>query len=109
LLGNQFQHIAGLRDVRQINLGFDFVGFAPVSRRARRRGLRLSSGTEVSPHLFCLMLFHGTGVRLLLGDADFDQHIENRFAFNFQLPGQIVDSNLTHPPFLCPAPLLKSS
>jgi hypothetical protein len=41
---------------------------------------------------------------LLLGDANFRQDIENSFTFDFQLPGQIVDSNLTHPPFLCPAP-----
>ncbi len=109
LLGNQFQHIARFGDVRQVDLGFDFVSFATVFRRARGRGLRLGGGAEVGPHLLCFMFFHGTGVRLLLGDADFHQHIENRFAFDFQLPGQIVNSNLTHPPFLCPAPLLKSS
>ena len=40
-------------------------------------------------------------MRLLLSDADFGQHVENRLALDFQFPGQIVDSNLTHPPFLC--------
>ena len=40
---------------------------------------------------------------LLLGDSDFREDIENSLAFDFQLPGQIVNSNLTHPPFLCPA------
>jgi len=35
----------------------------------------------------------------MLGDADYWKHIEYGFAFNFQLPGQIVDSNLAHPPF----------
>ena len=39
---------------------------------------------------------------LLLGDPDVRQRIENGFAFNFQLPGEIVDSNLTHPAFLSP-------
>ena len=34
----------------------------------------------------------------LLSDADFRKRIENCFAFYFQLSGQIVDSNLTHPP-----------
>jgi hypothetical protein len=38
----------------------------------------------------------------LLGDASFRQHIKNGFAFDLQFPGQIVDSNLVHPPFLFP-------
>jgi hypothetical protein len=37
---------------------------------------------------------------LLLGHPDFLQDIENSLAFNFQLPGEIVDSNLAHPAFL---------
>jgi hypothetical protein len=28
LLSNQLEHIAGLGDMREINLGLDFVGFA---------------------------------------------------------------------------------
>jgi hypothetical protein len=43
-------------------------------------------------------------MRFLLGDADFRQRIENRFAFYFQLSGQIVNSNLAHPP-LCSSEL----
>jgi hypothetical protein len=39
-------------------------------------------------------------MRFFLGHANGRQRVENRPAFNFQLPGQIVDSNLTHPPFL---------
>jgi hypothetical protein len=95
--------------VGEIDLGLDFVGLAPGTRRPGRRGLCFSSGAEVGPHLFRLVHFDRTGVRLFLSDSDFDQDVKNRFAFDFQLPGQIVDSNLTHPPFLCPAPLLKSS
>lgn len=43
----------------------------------------------------------------LLGDANFRQHIEDGLAFNFQLPGEIVDSNFAHPCFWClhPVPL----
>ena len=37
------------------------------------------------------------GMGLLLGDANRRQSIENDLTFNFQLSGQIVDSNLTHP------------
>jgi hypothetical protein len=39
-------------------------------------------------------------MRLLFSNADQRQYIENRLAFDFQLPGQIVDSNLAHPPFV---------
>jgi len=46
------------------------------------------------------MLFNGTGMRLLLGYAYQRQHVENRLAFDFQFSGQIVDSNLAHPPFV---------
>ena len=59
-------------------------------------------------HFLRFMVFQRTGVRLLLGDAYFRKYIEDRFAFYFQLPGQIVDSNLTHPLFLsstCPLSL----
>ena len=39
---------------------------------------------------------------LLLGHPDCFQDIENSLAFNFQLPSEIVDSNLAHPAFLVP-------
>jgi hypothetical protein len=39
-------------------------------------------------------------MRLLFRNADERQYIENRFTFDFQLPSQIVDSNLAHPPFV---------
>jgi hypothetical protein len=102
------QYIARLGNVRQINLCLDFVGVAARTRRARWRGLCLGS-TEMGPHLLCFMFLDRTGVRLFLSDANFEQNIKNRLALDFQLPGQIVNSNLTHPPFPCPAPLLKSS
>jgi hypothetical protein len=41
----------------------------------------------MSPHFIGFVIFHRTGMGLLLGDAHLGQHIENRFAFNFQLPG----------------------
>jgi hypothetical protein len=42
-------------------------------------------------------------MRLFLGHTDMRQSIENGFALHFQLSGEIVDSNLTHPAFLFPA------
>jgi hypothetical protein len=62
--------------------------------------MRLVGGAQIGSQLLRFMLFHGTGVRLLLSDAYFGKCVENRFAFNFQLPGQIVNSNLAHPLFL---------
>jgi hypothetical protein len=35
----------------------------------------------------------------LLGHANVRQCVENGFALDFQFPGKIVDSNLTHPAF----------
>jgi hypothetical protein len=88
--------------VREINLGLDFVGFA-TGTRPGGRGLSFGGGAEMSANLFRFVLLDRTRVRLLLCDSDCDQDIKNRLALDFQLPGQIVDSNLTHPPFLGPA------
>jgi hypothetical protein len=55
-------------------------------------------------NLLRLVVFKRTGMRLLFGDAHLGQHIENCFTFDFQLSGQIVNSNLAHPP-LCPSGL----
>jgi hypothetical protein len=50
------------------------------------------------PNFFSFMFFNRAGVGLFLGDTYDRQHVENRFALDFQFPRQIVDSNLTHPP-----------
>jgi hypothetical protein len=102
LLGDQLEHIAGLGDMREVNLGFNLIGFA-TGARPGGRGLSFGGGAEMSANLFCFVLLDRTRVRLLLCDSDCDQDIKNRLALDFQLPGQIVDSNLTHPPFLGPA------
>jgi len=68
-----------------------------------RSALRFAGPTQVSADLLRFVLFNGTGVRLLFSDAYFRKCVENRFAFDFQLPGQIVNSNLGHPPFLSSA------
>jgi hypothetical protein len=86
--------------VRQINLGLDF--FFAAQRAGGLRGVRLrfARGAEVGAYLYCFVLFQRTGMRLLLRHPDERQHVENGFAFDFQLPGEIVDSNLAHPAFL---------
>jgi hypothetical protein len=93
--------------MRQVDLGFDFIGAGMRCARRLSRAVPVPRAFEVCTNFFCFVLFERTGMRLLLGDADFSQHIKNGFAFDFQFSGQIVNSNLTHPPLcsseLCPA------
>jgi hypothetical protein len=95
--------------MRQIDLGLDFVAFGARSTRRLGCALRFRSCKEMRTHLLGFMLLDRAGVRLLLGYSDNQQHIENGFAFDFQLPGQIVNSNLTHPPSVSSAYPVKPS
>jgi hypothetical protein len=101
LADNGFQHIAGFRDMREINFGFDLLG------RGRRGARRLTwtlpivrRTTEMPANFLRLVLFERAGMGLFLRDPHFRQHVKNGFAFYFELPGQVVNSNLTHQP-LC--------
>jgi hypothetical protein len=38
----------------------------------------------------------------LFRDPNLWEHVKNGFALDFQFSGQIVDSNLAHPPFVPP-------
>ncbi len=100
LLANCIQNIARPGNIGEIDLGLNLVAIDSAGARLSCRSLRFAGGAQVCAHLLRFMFFHGTGVRLLLRDAYFRKCVENCFAFNFQLPGQIVDSNLAHPPFL---------
>lgn len=99
LLADGLQHVAGLGDVGEVNLGLDTFDF--TADRARRfggcGGLAFGAATKMGTDLLRLVLFQRTGVGFLLGDTYFRKNVENRLAFYFQLPGQIVDSNLAHP------------
>jgi hypothetical protein len=59
--------------------------------------------TKVTAHALRFIELKRTRVGLLLRDAHFGKDVKNLLALDFQFPGQIVDSNLTHPPFLGPA------
>jgi len=55
--------------------------------------------SEVLPHPLCFIHLNGTGMGFLFSDANVRKELEDFLAFDFQLPGQIVDSNLLlHPP-----------
>src|SRR6266849_3961576 len=83
----------------KIDLGLDFIGVGAAKARGAAGTLCLAGGAELRAHFFRFMVFERTGMALLLGDSNLGKYIENRFAFDFQLPCQIVDSNLAHPPF----------
>jgi hypothetical protein len=100
LFTDGIQNVAGPGDIREIDLGLNLVAIDAAWTRLLGRSLRLAGGTQVGAYLLRFVLFHGTGMRLLLGDAYFRKCVENRFTFDFQLPGQIVNSNLAHPPFI---------
>jgi hypothetical protein len=89
--------------VRQIDLGFDFFFATQWARGLSRGSLRFSGATDVGSHFFRFMLLERTGMRLLFRHPNVRQRVKYGFAFDFQFPGEIVDSNLTHPAFLFPA------
>jgi len=83
----------------KIDLGLDFIGVGAAGSRGPAGNLRLAGGADMQAHFFRFVVFERTGMALLLSNSDLGKYIENRFAFDFQLPCQIVDSNLAHPPF----------
>jgi hypothetical protein len=96
-LRDRAQHVAGTRDVRQIDLGFDFffaVTGGPRGFARARSGF--AAGAKMLPNQFRFILFQRTGVRLLFRNSYRGQGVKNFLALDFQLTGQIIDSNL-HP------------
>jgi len=109
LLQYGFEYVSRMGDVRQIDFGLDFFFASQRSVVLGRVCRRFGQAAEMGPHLFRFVLFERTGMRLFLGHSDERQHVENGLALEFQLSGEIVDSNLAHPAFLLPRVVLKSS
>jgi hypothetical protein len=90
------QHIAGLGDVREIDLGSDQL------RRARcRRGSmagRLRSVLKMRANLNRFVVLNRAGMRFAGRKAKLRQYVKNLLALDFHLASEIIDSNLTHPP-----------
>ena len=102
LLVDRLQHVAGLGNVGEVELRLDVLGARPSGARVLCRRCFAMSG-KVLPHLLRFVRFDGTGVGLLFSDANGGKQVEDFLALDFQLPGQIVDSNLRlHPPFVSP-------
>jgi hypothetical protein len=111
LLGqNGLQHVAGLGDMRQINLGSNDLRGARCLRACLARGAR--SMHKMGAHLVGLIVLQGTGVSFAGGQAKFCKHVKNLLALDLQLARENIDSNLTHQPLfgLCyPTPLVTHS
>jgi len=105
LLCDGAQHVSRPRNIRQVNLGLDAFVAVGGTRSLRRTRRSLGAAAEMLPHQFRFVIFQRTGVRFLLRHAHRGQHVKNFLALDFQLTGQIIDSNLTHPllfPLLVP-------
>jgi hypothetical protein len=97
LLRDRAQHVSRPRNIRQVNLGLDAFVAMCGTRSLRRTRRSLGAAAEMLPHQFRFVIFQRTGVRFLLRHAHRGQHVKNFLALDFQLTGQIIDSNLTHP------------
>jgi hypothetical protein len=71
-------------------LGF-FLGGLFRAQGALGR-LKSVQAAQLYRHVF----IDGAGVRLLLGDAQFGEAVQNLMGLDFQLPRQLVDPNLLH-------------
>ena len=98
-----FQHIPGLGDVRKIDLCLYPLGFSATHAGRLCGGGILGGSTKMDADLLSFVLLERAGVRFLFGNADFLQNIEDRLTFDFQFSGQVVNSNLTHPPLVSSA------
>ena len=103
LLGqNGLQHIAGLGDVRQIDLGNDGWRAMPCRRGGMRGRPRFLP--KMRTNLIRLVAFERAGVRLARSHTEFRKNVEYRARLDFQLFREIVDTNLAHPPLFNSVP-----
>ena len=100
---NGLHHIAGLGDVREINLGRNrLLATRTGSARERRRPL---AARHMRAHLLRFVRLKRARVGFAGAQAELRQYVKNLSAFDFHLAREIVDSNLAHPPLFktcCP-------
>jgi len=95
-LSDGAQDVAGTGDMREVDLGLDFgLAMSRVGRLVSGGGLA-AVGAKTLADQVGFVFFERTGMRFLLGNAHFRQNVKNFLALDFQLTGQIIDSNL-HP------------
>lgn len=79
LLLNGPQYIAGLGNVRQVDLRL----LVALLRFAGDAGNGLAAAAQSSTHTYRFVLLHRAGVGLLFRNADFREKIENDLALDF--------------------------
>jgi hypothetical protein len=83
----------------KIDLGFDFVAVGAGRPGGPSGGMgQFTVRPKMGTNLIGIIPFKRTGVGLFFSHSRLDKYVENGFTFDFQFPGQIVNSNLTHPP-----------
>ena len=97
LLGQHgLQHIAGLGDMRQIDLGSDRRPALPRRRAALSGGAPIA--LKMGAHFLRFVLLQRAGMGLARAHSELSQYFEHLTALDFQFAREIVDSNLAHPP-----------
>jgi hypothetical protein len=88
-LEDGLERIARLGDIREIEGRLVFL-CGPVGTG------RTCAAAQITAHLLGLVLLDGARMRLLLGDADRSQSVQDGLALDFQFPRKIVDANFAH-------------
>jgi hypothetical protein len=71
LIKNSLQHVSRLGDMRQVDLGLDFVRASMRSTTRLCRAMPVPRAFEVRTNFFRFVLFERAGMCLLLGDPNF--------------------------------------
>jgi hypothetical protein len=101
LLGQDgLHHIAGLGDVRQVNLRCNAL--LAARRCAAGRGGTIAA-LKLRAYLLRFVGLERARVGFAGAQAKLRQYVKNLPALDFHLAREIVDSNLTHPPLFKPA------
>jgi hypothetical protein len=86
--------------MREIELGL--LGGCGTRRSA------IAASLKVPAHLLRLIILDGAGVRLLLGDADRFERIEDGVALDLELSCQIINADFAHLSLFAEAPVVLS-
>jgi hypothetical protein len=97
LLGNGTQYIARPGNIREVNLCLDAFIARGTARGLCRTRRRIGAAAKMFAHQVRFVILERTGMRFLFRNTDRGQNVKNFLALDFQLTGQIVNSNLTHP------------
>jgi hypothetical protein len=93
-LFDKFSHITRLGDMRQVNLGFEFLCRRCGPRAAAGAAARLGMLRKILLHALRFIHFNRAGMRFLFCHTDLDESIEDRLALDLKFSRQIIDSNL---------------